>query len=313
MLAEDVGHLCRVRETQAQLSAYNAQSADWFGRVKPTRRIAARGFTLIELLVVIAIVAVLASMLLPALDGARRGARRINCLNNMRQLNITSQMYGGDFDSYPPSTLVRRESDYIALISDYYYIEPAGVGGTGLLYKYDYLSQIEPFYCPGRTGQTRYGRNDPHNGWETGVFGQGRVVSSYVTAGAHFDMSGVPNLAPHDMSKWHRFGMSPPDMVYSFEVVKVDRNTDLGLGPTATGHGLGHNMTFYDGSARFVADPENLMEDPAPGIYGLPLKHVDSFAHSHRRHWNPPRDLPGYIHKTLLGWSNQKFREAFPD
>ena len=64
-----------------------------------------RSFTLIELLVVVAVIAILAGLLLPALNSARQKASSIGCLSNLKQTGTGLMMYANDNDDYLPNLL----------------------------------------------------------------------------------------------------------------------------------------------------------------------------------------------------------------
>jgi prepilin-type N-terminal cleavage/methylation domain-containing protein/prepilin-type processing-associated H-X9-DG protein len=84
-------------------------------KIRPNQK----GFTLIELLVVIGIIAILASLLMPALARAKQKANGIKCLSNIRQVGMSAAMYSTDHENeFPPR--FQRPASWIVSLKPYY-------------------------------------------------------------------------------------------------------------------------------------------------------------------------------------------------
>jgi len=139
-------------------------------------RVRQAGFTLLELLVVIAIIAIIAALLLPALARGKSRAKRIQCVSNLRQMDVAAQVYTGDNADFYPFAYNFDAVNAVLYCWDFTTDENSGRALPGVLWQGQTNPQIQQ--CPSFNGSANW-NTDPYTGYNynTSYIGHGQGES----------------------------------------------------------------------------------------------------------------------------------------
>ncbi|MCL5098410.1 MAG: type II secretion system GspH family protein [Candidatus Omnitrophica bacterium] len=243
------------------------------GPERGAQRVKKAGLTLIEMLVVIAIIAILASMLLPSLSKAKTKAQGIQCLSNLRQLQLAWMLYAGDFnDNLVFNALNPTISGWVRGCMDFNGSNPDNTNIANLTNpKYAMLarytaSSINVYKCPAdkSTVKTRGGvyprvrslsmaqAMNSSDDWLNGSYGKGLGI---YPAGAKFmifrkmsDIDPMPPTKAFVLIDEHPDGINYGDFAVAWTDAANIKKAHIIDMPASSHNGAG-GLSFADGHA----------------------------------------------------------------
>jgi prepilin-type processing-associated H-X9-DG protein len=198
---------------------------------------------------VIAIIAILASMLLPALNKAREKAKIAFCAGNLKQLGQLTFMYCNDYNDYLPPPYIdgnnRAITDIIRYTSVWY--------SYSLFYAKKYVNNGKLFYCPSSdSDNTKTGSYAGPNGWNPL---------------ANLNCGGYLYRGPRMINAAYPLGSGLKIQTLAY---KINRAYLSDFGPyysnaRTKGHDRGYNILYSDGHVKWFSDPTGLLRNNGDG------------------------------------------------